>query len=340
MKLNKNAGVLLERYLLAVKRELGGKTRVDIAAEIESYIYDLLDERYPKADEVTEKELEVILKEMGAPRKVAAQYSGQRYLIGPRLFSIYILVVKIMLCVVLGALTLSMIIASIVEPAGNVWQSILEYLGSLWSGALSVVGVITLIFAIIERSTECRSIDEIEELQELKISDLPELPENEKEVSRVGVSIEILLGVIGMVFFTYVQKTGGLLPYWINTNSSQQMIRLFTENFVHFIPFSLALTGLEIARNTTLLVQGYHSSLTNWWDVSLKVAGSVLLVFLISSLPLISLDFFQELEGASVLSQYESQANTGLAIVMGLGIFGNIVEIIQRIVREVRNPSL
>ena len=340
MKLNKNAQVLLERYLLAVKRELSGRERMDIVAEIESYIYDSLDERHPQAVEVTEKELEEVLNEMGAPRKVAGQYSAQRYLICPRLFPTYLLVLRILLLVVLGALTLSKIISFIVGSMGNVWLELLGLLGSWWSSALSVIGMITLIFAIIERVSEGKSIEEMEELQKLDISALPELPENEKEVKRVGVSIEIVLGVLGVVFLTYVQKTAGLIPYWTNASAAQQMVRLFTENFVRFIPFMLALTGVEIARNLTLLVQGYHSSLTNWWDVAQKVADIVLLIFLISSRPLVTLDIFRAITGMVDLGNAEPQVNTALAVVFGLGIFGNIVDIIQRIVGEVRGQSL
>ncbi len=339
MKLNKDAKELLERYLYAVKKELSGKQRDDITAEIESYLYDLLEERFLKTDEVDRKELEAILKEMGSPRKVAAQYSPHQYLIGPRLFPLYKIVLKIMLLVVLGALTLSMVISNIVEFSGNGWQLLLDYLGTLWSGGLSVVGVITLIFAIIERSTEGKNIEEIEELQKLNIDDLPQLPEKEKEVSRIGISIEILLGIIGMVFLIYVQKTRGFIPFWTNSGRSMQMVRLFTENFIQFIPFSLGLTGLGIARNTILLVQGYHNALTNWWDAALKIADCVLLVFLISSIPLITLDFFRILDETSTLAQYEAQANIGLAVIFGLGIFGNIVELIKQIIREVRNPS-
>jgi len=86
MKLNRSARELLDRYLLAVKRELTGKQREDIAAEIESYLLDLLEERFPKSKETTAAQVKEILQEMGAPRKVAAQYSSQRYLVGPRLF--------------------------------------------------------------------------------------------------------------------------------------------------------------------------------------------------------------------------------------------------------------
>ena len=53
MKLNRSARELLDRYLLGVKRELTGNQREDIAAEIESYILDLLDERFPKTKEIT-----------------------------------------------------------------------------------------------------------------------------------------------------------------------------------------------------------------------------------------------------------------------------------------------
>ena len=45
MKLNNNARVLLDRYLLGVRRALTGKKRDDIAAEIESSLMDRLEER-------------------------------------------------------------------------------------------------------------------------------------------------------------------------------------------------------------------------------------------------------------------------------------------------------
>jgi hypothetical protein len=340
MKLNKDAQELLERYLFAVKKELNDKRREDIVAEIESYIYDLLEERYSGMAEVDEQELEVILKEMGAHRKVAAQYSPHRYLIGPRLFPLYKIVLRIMLLVVLGALTLSMVISNIVEFSGNVWKLLLEYLGTLWSGGLSVVGVITLIFAIIERTTEGKNIEEIEELQELHIDDLPELPQQEKEISRLGVSVEIILDIIGLVFFTYIQKTGGQLPYWMAPSSDMQLIPVFTPGFMQFVPFILALTGLEISRNLTLLVQVHPTSLTNWWRIAVKIADLVLLVFLMSSLPLVSLDYFQHILGSDTLVKLEPLVNTGLVIAMGLGILGSFVDILKQVVREVRNPIL
>ncbi len=345
MKLNKNANELLSRYLLGVRRELGGREREDIAAEIESYIFDLLEERHPGAQEIGISELEAILKEMGAPRKVAAQYSPQHYLIGPRLFPIYWLVVRIVAAVVAGALTLSLVISSILNPPAQLGLAMLEYLGSIWSGVLSAAAAVTFVFAMIERAVESKctegmkELEELKELDELKLDELPELPENEKSFSLVGTSIECVLGVLALAFFTYIRGTGGFIPVYFNPGSEVQMVRLFTDSYMQFIPVILGLTGLEVARNITLLVQARHSSLTNWWDVAAKAADIVLGGFLLAAMPIVTLDFFQRILGSAQPVRFDSIANTALSVIIGLSMFGNLVEVIKKSVREIRNPA-
>lgn len=258
MKLNKEARELLDRYLLGVKRELTGKQREDIAAEIESYLLDLLEERFPKSKEIAESQMKEILQEMDAPRKVAAQYSPQRYLVGPRLFPAYILILKIVLAAVIGALTLSFIINSVIGNSGNIWLTMLEYFGIIWNGALSTGGTITFIFALIEHFGEGKEIKEIDELQEFNIPDLPELPSEEKETGKIGLSIEIVLGVIGIAFFTYINSTGGRVPYFVNPQTEMELVQLFTDNFLRYVPLILALAGLDLTRSGMLLAQGIY----------------------------------------------------------------------------------
>jgi len=340
MKLNKSAHELLDRYLLAVKRELTGKQREDIAAEIESYLLDLLEERFPKIKEITETQIKEILQEMGAPRKVAAQYSPQRYLIGPRLFPAYFLVLKIVVAAVVGAFTLSTVINSVIGETSTTWLAGLEYFGAIWNGALSAGGSLTLVFALIERFGEGKEIKEIDELQKFKLHDLPDLPVEEKEPSKIGLSIEIALGIIGIAFFTYIQSTGGYVPYFLNPGTGMQLARVFTDNFLQYVPLILALAGLDLTRNMTLLIQGYHNALTNWWQICTQGAHVVLMAFLIKSLPLITLDAFRMIGGADVdFAHLESLANTGIAIGMAVGIVGTSINIIRKVVREIRSPS-
>ena len=339
MKLNRSATELLNRYILGVKRELGGRERDDIAAEIESYIYDLLEERYPGDREINREELETILKEMGSPRKVAGQYSPQRYLIGPRLFPVYWLVLRIVVAVVTGALLLSLVIESITNPTSDILKMLSQYPLAIRDGILSTAASITIVFAIIERVTEGKRLEEIEELKELKIDELPELPEEERPFSLVGISIEAALGVLGLAFFSYIRGTGGALPVILNPDTQMQMARVFTDNYLKFIPVILGLTGLEVARNIMLLVQARHSSITNWWDIALKAGSMVLNGFMLGALPLVTLEYFQTIFQISDLSGWNATANTALAVILGLGIFGNLIEIIKKIVREIRNPA-
>ena len=339
MKLNQDARELLDRYLLAVKRELTGNEREDITKEIESYIFDRLEEKHGDQESLGKSALEPVLLEMGSPRKIAGQYSPNRYLIGPRLFPIYFLVLKIIAAVVVGALTLSMVISAVAGKADNTWLAGLEYLGSLWSGVLSAAGMVTLIFAIIERTTEGKTIEELEDFYKLDLNDLPELPREEKRPDKAGLIIEVILGVIGITFFSYIQSSQGNLPYFVNPDSALQSLPFFTESFVQFIPFIIALAGLDIARNATILVQGYHSALTNWWEIFTKIASIVLNVFLIQALPLITMEGFINLTGVDAFENLEKLNNTGVAILLGLAIFGTGIDVIIKTIRELKKPS-
>ena len=340
MKLNRSARELLDRYLLGVKRELTGKQREDIAAEIESYLLDLLEERFPKTEEFTEAQIKEILQEMGAPRKVAAQYSPQRYLIGPRLFPAFFLVLKIVIAAVIGALTLSFIINSVIGETSITWLAVLEYLGTIWSGMLSTVGSITLVFAIIERVGEGKEIKELDELQEFNLPSLPELPADEKKPGKIGLSIEIALSIIGIAFFTYVNNTGGYVPYFLNPQAEMEIVQVFTDNFLQYVPLILALAGLDLTRNIMLLVLGYHSALTNWWQICTQSAHVVMMAFMIKSMPLITLGAFRNIGAADFdFVHIESLANTGIAIGMGVGIVGTSIEIIRKVIREIRSPT-
>ena len=340
MKMTKAAKELMERYLLGVKRELIGKEREDITAEIESYLYDLLAERFAEEHEINEQEMGAVLMEMGSPRKVAAQYRPQRTLIGARMYPIYTLVLRIVVAVVIGAMTLAFVISSVVgQPAGSslpVW----EWLGSLWSGALSAFAMVTIVFAIIERTNEKRALDEIEDMNTLDISDLPQLPEEQKEVNRVGKAFEILLGIVGLVFFTYMRSTAGFVPYRTNLSEQVHMVPFFSANFVKMIPFILILTAVDLARNILLYVQRQHSALTSWWHIISESANVILLGFLLSSLPLFTLEVLNEFMDAESVLSIQSIVHIGMAIALGIGIVGGVSDIIKGIIRECKQPTI
>ncbi len=161
MKLNKSARELLDRYLLGVRRALTGKKREDITAEIESSLLDRMEERFSGDQSITETQVKEVLQEMGSPRKLAASFGPQRSLIGPRLFPAYLLVLRIVVPVVVGALILSIIIRAFTGEADSGTFPAVKYLATLWNGAFSAAAFVTLTFAIIERVNEEKEIEEL-----------------------------------------------------------------------------------------------------------------------------------------------------------------------------------
>ena len=67
---------IIERYIYAIKRRLPGKMSDDIATEIESLLYDELEEKFGNKETYTKEEIEEVMIEMGDPREVAERYRG------------------------------------------------------------------------------------------------------------------------------------------------------------------------------------------------------------------------------------------------------------------------
>jgi hypothetical protein len=94
------------------------------------------------------------------------------------------------------------------------------------------------------------------------------------------------------------------------------MARVFTDHYLGFIPVILGLTGLEVARSVTLLVQARHSSITNWWDIALK-AGSMVFkrVHAWRAAPRHAGLFSIRFQGRD-LNRWNATANTALAVIL------------------------
>src|SRR3984893_7086667 len=150
---------LLERYLQAVKFWLPKDQKEDIIAELSEDIRSQIEEKETELGRrLNEVELEAILKQRGRPILVANRYLPQENLIGPVLFPIYRLVLKIvMLCYVVPwtATWMAFLIFNSGYAAKFVGHSWFEGFGflwaSLWSTAFLAAGIVTLIFAILER---------------------------------------------------------------------------------------------------------------------------------------------------------------------------------------------
>jgi hypothetical protein len=86
---------LLDRYLKAVKFWLPNEQKQDIIAELSEDIRSQIEDKESELGrQLSDPEVESILKKGGPPLLVAQRYLPQRYLIGPGLFPMYWLILR------------------------------------------------------------------------------------------------------------------------------------------------------------------------------------------------------------------------------------------------------
>jgi hypothetical protein len=142
---------LVERYIEAVKFWLPAHLKDDVAAELADDIRSEIEEaEREKGNRLTDDEIAAILKTRGRPMIVASHYMPKRTLIGPELYPIYILVLKIVALVSLIPLAIMFVTTFdfgtyqfSVQSVGNVWN---QFIYSL----VTAFAIVTLIFALIE----------------------------------------------------------------------------------------------------------------------------------------------------------------------------------------------
>ena len=146
---------LVERYVQSVRFWLPRGQQDDVSAELAEDIRSQIEEQEAKVGrELTELEVASILKEHGRPILVAGRYRPQQWLIGPALFPIYRIVTIIVTVCYLIPWILTWWALVIFDPHyhadfggtfGPLW-------GTFWVTTFTAFGVVTLIFAILERA--------------------------------------------------------------------------------------------------------------------------------------------------------------------------------------------
>jgi len=148
---------LLDRYLNAVRFWLPGSQKDDIIAELSEDLRSAIaDDEEALGRPLTSDDMVELLKRRGHPIVVAGAYLPQRSLIGPALFPIYVFVLKIVALafVTPWIATWAAVIFSVPAASGahpGVASRIIAVWGASWSGLVGAFGIVTMVFAAIER---------------------------------------------------------------------------------------------------------------------------------------------------------------------------------------------
>jgi hypothetical protein len=141
---------LIDRYLVAVRRQLPRHLQNDIVSELTDSLRSEAEEsERATGHPMTDAEQAALLKKRGHPFQMASRYLPQQFLIGPALYPYYRQALKfVVFWVVVPIALFGGAIHTITSEAPlEVWPRVL---GAAWNGAIYAVGIVTLVFAILD----------------------------------------------------------------------------------------------------------------------------------------------------------------------------------------------
>lgn len=159
---------LTQRYIEQVVGHLPEDTRPEISRELEALIGDMVDERIGRQgtgskpgagpDGSAER---CALEELGDPSRLADRYRiAPNHLIGPQVYPAYVWTMRRVLpLVLLICLAVNLVVYLATEPEPRIGEMIGAVIGSLVVALLGFLGALTLIFALVERTSTPQSLD-------------------------------------------------------------------------------------------------------------------------------------------------------------------------------------
>lgn len=284
---------LTERYIYAVTKKLPYKTREDVARELRTLIDDMLKERC-KDVLPTEKDVKVVLTELGTPSELYEQYAGdgKRCLIGPNYYNTYLFVLKLVLICEIVGLTIATIISAVTNGQELVWyQALWQWLGMVLSGSISAFGFVTALFAFFEYK-------EISLDMNSGFDDLPPVPKKEETISKgesiFGIAISVFFLVVFLVcpeIFCCGVIDGKMVPIF-----STEVIR--NTWYILFIFSALGITG-EVIK----LLDGKYTKRVMLTTVITNVLSGICTVWWLGNKEIVNAEF---VIGVSALFEEES----------------------------------
>lgn len=144
---------LSERYVAAVLGGVPGPQRAELEPEIRALVADAIEARADRGDLAAGAAERAALSELGDPALLAARYGdGPRYLIGPAVFPEWRRLVTALVSILVPVIAAVTLAAAVIGGA-SIGGAIVSAAGSAIAVALQTVFWITVVFAVIERTS-------------------------------------------------------------------------------------------------------------------------------------------------------------------------------------------
>ncbi|MBN2851564.1 MAG: hypothetical protein JXQ23_02375 [Clostridia bacterium] len=330
---------LIKRYVFAVGKRVPRKQHEDIEKELESAIFDMLEDKFGKKSDYSESEIEEVLKVFGPPWEVAMGYQkNPGHLIGPELINTYYLVIKI----VSGAVTLGLLVSFIVglfQPELTIGKFFLEILGlipSVLTGVITAIGFVTVIFYLIERNAPGYRLKDTMASVDWKPKDLPRVP-NKKEKITIGESVVgIVFTIIAIIIFNFFAEKLGI--YYTETfGEPWKFVQIFSqEAIITYLPFWNAVWIISLIFQIFCLIQREWNVKTRLFDIFTNLLSIGILTMMIKGPELVDMNLLLSNTSSDVANSLTPLAellNYSLDFVLIFALVGTIIGLIVKVIK-------
>ena len=276
---------LVDRYVHEVGQYLPSRLRADVEAELRSLLTESVEERARTAGRAADAQLAAdVVREFGVPKDVASRYAPEpQYLIGPRLYPSYRTAVKIMIPVLAAVVLVLMVIGQFRHQGEP--PSIAPFIRateSFLSGVLFNLGVMTFVFALVERAMHRREAAG----SAWDPATLPPVNDPDR-ISYFGrIFVLYLIAALALLF--------NFFPEWVAVvvfnNTDSRVYQLLEPAFSRYLPLLNTWWALAFALNLVVLRQGRWRRTTRWADLALELFNAVILLLLVIGPPVFRYD--------------------------------------------------
>ena len=268
---------MIERYIYAVTKELPKDNRKEISNELRR----LISERMRRLDNTLSEEEKMmkVLTDLGDPKKLANQYRNkERYLIGPKYFEKYIMVMKIVMLSIFFGLSLVHGF-SILFEVNSVLDMLGGYIGSLLSALMQGAAWVTGVFALLEYNEI--SLEHEEKEEPWNPNQLRAVPNEKARISRGESIFSIVFSTIFLTLFFFSPGAIGIY-YFIGDNMN--FIPLFNlQALAVFQILIFIVFTFDILIEMLKIIQGRWSRNLAIIVTALNILSALILIYALSN---------------------------------------------------------
>jgi energy-converting hydrogenase Eha subunit A len=280
---------LIERYTYAILRKLPPDQRPSAEQDLRQRIAEAISQAESEG-QIQPKATITALTRLGRPSKQAARLLGhEQRLIGPELFDLYTLILRIVLLAVSLGLVVALVVELLTVANSDPLRTAFTAIARIPAGLIATFGWITLIFAAIDRFGQDKIKIPPEDL--FDPNDLPPVPEKEDRIKHSDPISTIIFTFIALIF---VFLAPVYLGFYSGSLDRANLIPLFqADTYALFLPFMVLVLALGLVLEFLKLYTGRWTVALLGLSLALKIPGLVLTIFMFSHPGLFNPAFFQ-----------------------------------------------